>query len=61
MTVSEKRPWPTLQKIFVIAIDNVRTMAVDGKHGMDRAAEVVGVYQEVGCDIIGLHFFKLDM
>ena len=39
---------------LVIATHNVRTMAVDGKHGMGRAAEVLDVYQEMGCDIIGL-------
>ena len=38
----------------VIAIHNVRTMAVDGKHGVGRAAEVLDVYQEMGCGIIGL-------
>ena len=39
---------------LVIATHNVRTMAVDGKHGVGRAAEVLVVYQEMGCDIIGL-------
>ena len=39
---------------FVIASHNVRTMAVDGKHGVGRAAEVLDVYQEMACDIIGL-------
>ena len=29
-------------------------MAVDVKHGVGRAAEVLDVYQEMGCDIIGL-------
>ena len=29
-------------------------MAVDAKHGVGRAAEVLDVYQEMGCDIIGL-------
>ena len=29
-------------------------MAVDGKHGVGKAAEVLDVYQEVSCDIIGL-------
>ena len=29
-------------------------MAVNGKHGVGRAAEVLDVYQEMGCDIIGL-------
>ena len=39
---------------LVIATHNVRTMAVDGKHGVGTAAEVLDVYQEMGCDIIGL-------
>ena len=39
---------------LVIATHNVRTMAVDGKHGVGRATEVLDVYQEMGCDIIGL-------
>ena len=39
---------------LVIATHNVRTMAVDGKHGVGRAAEVLDMYQEMGCDIIGL-------
>ena len=29
-------------------------MTVDDEHGVDRAAEVIGVYQEMGCDIVGL-------
>ena len=29
-------------------------MAVDGKSGVGRAAEVLDVYQEISCDIIGL-------
>ena len=29
-------------------------MAVDGKHGVERVAEVLDMYQEMGCDIIGL-------
>ena len=40
---------------LVIATNNVRTMAVDRKHSVGRTAEVLGVYQEMGCDIIGLH------
>ena len=39
---------------LVIATHNVRTMAVDRKHDVGRAAEVLDVYQEMGCDIIGL-------
>ena len=30
---------------LVIATHNVRTVAVDGKHGVGRVAEVLGVYQ----------------
>ena len=38
----------------VIATHNLQMMAVDGKHGVGRAAEVLDVYQDLGCDIIGL-------
>lgn len=39
-----------------ILIDNysVRPMVVDRKRGGKREAEVVGVYQPLGCDTIGL-------
>ena len=39
---------------LVIATHDMWTMAVDGKHGVGRAAEVLDVYQEMGCYIIGL-------
>ena len=39
---------------LILATHNVRTMAVDGKYGVGRAAEILGVYQEMGCYIIGL-------
>ena len=39
---------------LVIAAHNVRTMAPDGKHGVGRATEVLGVDQEMDCDIVGL-------
>ena len=42
------------RKELVIATHNVRTMAVDGKYGVGRATEVLGMYQEMGCDTIGL-------
>ena len=42
------------RKELVIATHNVRTMAVDGKHGVGRAVEILDVYQEMDCDIIGL-------
>ena len=34
--------------------DNVRAMAVDGKYGVSRAAEILGVYQRIDCDMVGL-------
>ena len=37
---------------LVIATHNVRTMAMDGKHGVGRAAEVLDVYQDMDSDII---------
>ena len=39
---------------LVIATHNVRTIAMDGNHGVGRAAEILDLYQEMGCDIIGL-------
>ena len=39
---------------LVIATHNVWTMAVDGKHGVGRAEEVLHMYQDMDCDIIGL-------
>ena len=42
------------RKGLTIATHNVRTMAVDGKHGVGRAAEVLSEYEERDCDIIGL-------
>ena len=39
---------------LTIATHNVRTMAVDGKHGVGRAVEVLSKYEERDCDIIGL-------
>ena len=37
-----------------VATHNVRTMAVDGKHGVGRALDVLSVYDRLGCDVIGL-------
>ena len=39
---------------LTVATHNVRTMAVDGKHGVGRALDVLSVYDRVGCDVIGL-------
>ena len=39
---------------ITVATHNVRTMAVDGKHGVGRALDVLSVYDRLGCDIIGL-------
>ena len=39
---------------IVVATHNVRTMAVDGTHGVGRALDVLSVYDRLGCDIIGL-------
>ena len=36
------------------ATHNVRTMAVDGKHGVGRALNVLSVYDRLGCTTIGL-------
>ena len=39
---------------IIVATHNVRTMAVDGKHGVGRALDVLSVYDHLGCDVIGL-------
>ena len=37
-----------------IATHNVRTMAVDGKHGIGRVWEVLSTFGKLGCDVIGI-------
>ena len=39
---------------ITVARHNVRTMAVDRKHGFGRALDVLSVYDRLGCDVIGL-------
>ena len=39
---------------ITVATQNVRTMAVDGMHGVGRALDVLSVYDRLGCDVIGL-------
>ena len=39
---------------IIVTTHNVRTMAVDGKHGVGRALDVLSVYDRLGCDVIGL-------
>ena len=39
---------------IAVATHNVRTMAVDGTHGVERALDVLSVYDRLGCDVIGL-------
>ena len=41
------------QEIIVVT-HNVRTMAVDGTHGVGRALDVLSVYDRLGCDVLGL-------
>ena len=36
---------------ITVAAHNVRTMAVDGKHGVGRALDVLSVYDRLGCDV----------
>ena len=38
---------------IIVATHNVRTMAVDGTHGVGRALDVLSVYDRQGCDAIG--------
>ena len=37
-----------------MATCNVRTMAMDGTHGVGQALDVLIVYGRLGCDVIGL-------
>ena len=39
---------------ITVPTHNVRTMVVDGKHGVGRALDVLSVYDRLGCDVIGL-------
>ena len=39
---------------ITVATHNVRTMAVDGTHGVGRALDVLSMYDRLGCDVIGL-------
>ena len=39
---------------ITVATHNVRTMVVDGKHGVGRALDVLSVYDRLRCDVIGL-------
>ena len=39
---------------IAVTTHNVRTMAVDGTHGVGRALDVLRVYDRLGCDVIGL-------
>ena len=41
-------------RAIAVATHNVRTMTVDGTHGVRRALDVLNVYDRLGCDIIGL-------
>ena len=43
-------------KELIIATHNVRIVAVEGKHGVDRAAEVLDVYQKINYDMIDSQF-----
>ena len=39
---------------ITVATHNVRTMAMDGTHGVGRALDVLNVCDRLGCDVIGL-------
>ena len=40
--------------ICTVATHDIRTMAVDGTHGVGRALDLLSVYNRLGCDAIGL-------
>ena len=44
----------TCRREITVATHNVRTMAVDGTHGVGRALDVLSVYDRPGCNIVGL-------
>ena len=39
---------------ITVVTHNVRTMTVDGKHGVGRTLDVLSAYDRLGCDVIGL-------
>ena len=39
---------------ITVATHNVRTMSMDGTHGVGRALDVLSVYDRRRCDVIGL-------
>ena len=39
---------------IIVATHNVRTMAVDGTHGVGRSLDVLSVYDRLGCEVMGL-------
>ena len=39
---------------ITVATHDVRTMAVNGTHGVGRALDVFSVYDRLGCNVIGL-------
>ena len=39
---------------IIVVTHNLRTMAVDGTHGVGRALEVLSVFGRLGCDVIGV-------
>ena len=45
---------------ITVITHNVRTMAIDGKHRVGRAAEVLGEYRQAGMDIIGFQETRRD-
>ena len=50
---SNDRDQDRIRKL-VIASRNVRTMAVDSKHGVGKATGSLRVYREMDCGIVGL-------
>ena len=39
---------------IAVATHNIRTMSVDGKHGVGRTLDVLSLYDRLGCNVIGL-------
>ena len=51
---AERNRARTRRQEVCIATHNVRTTAVDGKHGIGRAWEVLSALRKLGCDVIGI-------
>ena len=45
---------------LVVGTFNVRTLASNGKNGIGHSVVILKVFQEIGCDVIGLQEIRRD-